>query len=90
MIRQASTGPASTRPVPTWSVGDRTVRRIDETPLPPETGPWLLPEATADLVTRTPWLLPEFPDDQGVFRLASHSFAAERRASRRRASTSSC
>ncbi|WP_339154474.1 MBL fold metallo-hydrolase [Streptomyces sp. F41] len=77
MIRPASTEPASTRPVPTWSVGDHTVRRIDETPLPPETGPWLLPEATADLVTQVPWLLPEFADDQGVLRLASHSFAVE-------------
>lgn len=62
---------------PVWSVGDHTVRRVDEVALPPETGPWLLPGATADVVTRTPWLRPDFADDQGVLRLASHSFAIE-------------
>ncbi|WP_405606676.1 MBL fold metallo-hydrolase [Streptomyces sp. NBC_00076] len=62
---------------PSWSVGDHTVRRIDETALPAETGPWLLPGATADVVTRTPWLRPDFADEGGVLRLASHSFAVE-------------
>lgn len=60
-----------------WTVGDHTVRRIDEVALPPQTGPWLLPDATADLVTRSPWLRPDFADEQGVLRLASHSFAVE-------------
>ncbi|WP_411082944.1 MBL fold metallo-hydrolase [Streptomyces sp. cmx-18-6] len=58
-------------------MGDHTVRRIDETALPPETGPWLLPGATAGLVARTPWLRPDFADGQGVLRLASHTFAVE-------------
>ncbi|GLZ11722.1 MBL fold metallo-hydrolase [Actinomadura sp. NBRC 104425] len=58
-------------------MGDLTVRRIDEVTLPPQTGPWLLPEATIDLVGRTPWLSPDFADGQGVLRLASHSFAVE-------------
>ncbi|NEA53442.1 MBL fold metallo-hydrolase [Streptomyces sp. SID13666] len=60
-----------------WTVADHTVRRIDEVALPPQTGPWLLPDATADLVTKTPWLRPDFADDKGVLRLASHSFAVE-------------
>lgn len=59
------------------SVGNHTVRRIDEVVLPAQTGPWLLPGATTDLVSRTPWLSPEFADEQGVLRLASHSFAVE-------------
>lgn len=37
--------PAETAPpaaAPSWAIGDVTVHRIDEIPLPPETGPWLL------------------------------------------------
>ncbi|GAB2798712.1 MBL fold metallo-hydrolase [Streptomyces daliensis] len=64
-------------PAPAWAVGDLTVHRVDEVALPPQTGPWLLPEATAELVTGTPWLHPDFADEQGVLRLASHSFAFE-------------
>ncbi|MFC8872517.1 MBL fold metallo-hydrolase [Streptomyces sp. NPDC057148] len=60
---------------PSWTVGDTTVHRIDETPLPPATGPWLLPGATPDLVTREEWLRPDFADDDGVLRLGSHTFA---------------
>lgn len=67
----------TTAQVPAWSVGDLAVRRIDETALPAATGPWLLPGATADVVTRTPWLRPDFADEEGVLRLASHSFAVE-------------
>ncbi|SDZ23477.1 Glyoxylase, beta-lactamase superfamily II [Saccharopolyspora shandongensis] len=59
----------------TWTVGDTTVRRIDEVLLPPETGPWLLPDATADVVARQDWLRPDFADREGVLRLDSHSFA---------------
>ncbi|WP_328319378.1 MBL fold metallo-hydrolase [Streptomyces sp. NBC_00388] len=68
---------AATAQPPTWSVGDRAVLRIDETALPAATGPWLLPGATADVVSRTPWLRPDFADEAGVLRLASHSFAVE-------------
>ncbi|MEU5845502.1 MBL fold metallo-hydrolase [Saccharopolyspora shandongensis] len=59
----------------TWTVGDTTVHRIDEVLLPPETGPWLLPDATADVVARQDWLRPDFADGEGVLRLDSHSFA---------------
>ncbi|MEV5983214.1 MBL fold metallo-hydrolase [Streptomyces sp. NPDC052114] len=61
----------------TWTVGDITVHRIDETPLPAETGPWLLPDATADVVAQEPWLRPDFADRDGTLRLHSHSFAFE-------------
>ncbi|MDG9688960.1 MBL fold metallo-hydrolase [Streptomyces sp. DH17] len=60
---------------PSWTVGDTTVHRIDETLLPPATGPWLLPGATPDVVNREPWLHPDFADADGVLRLGSHSFA---------------
>ncbi|MFH8569176.1 MBL fold metallo-hydrolase [Streptomyces sp. NPDC017993] len=75
----SNTQPGSTTAprAPAWTVGDHTVRRIDETALPPQTGPWLLPGANADVVARTPWLRPDFADDQGVLRLASHTFAVE-------------
>ncbi|MEV7192529.1 MBL fold metallo-hydrolase [Streptomyces sp. NPDC093510] len=60
---------------PYWTVGDIAVHRIDEIPLPPSTGPWLLPDATADVIAQQPWLRPEFADDEGVLHLDSHSFA---------------
>ncbi|MDV6287404.1 MBL fold metallo-hydrolase [Streptomyces rochei] len=60
---------------PSWTVGDTTVHRIDETLLPPATGPWLLPGATPEVVTRQDWLRPDFAADDGVLRLGSHSFA---------------
>ncbi|MCT9143070.1 MBL fold metallo-hydrolase [Streptomyces violarus] len=59
----------------TWTVGDVAVHRIDEVPLPAATGPWLLPDATPDLVTGQDWLRPHFADDEGVLRIDSHSFA---------------
>ncbi|ANZ40204.1 MBL fold metallo-hydrolase [Lentzea guizhouensis] len=58
----------------TWTVGTLTVHRIDEALAPPETGPWLLPEATPELVHRHPWLKPDFAADDGTLRLATHSF----------------
>jgi glyoxylase-like metal-dependent hydrolase (beta-lactamase superfamily II) len=61
--------------VPAWTIGEFTVRRVDEVVLPPATGPWLLPEATPDVVTRHDWLRPDFAGHDGVLRLASHSFA---------------
>lgn len=69
---------AAHRPgIPTWAVGDLTVHRIDEVHLPPETGPWLLPGATPQVVSQVPWLRPDFADEQRVLRLASHSFAID-------------
>ncbi|MDH6128051.1 MBL fold metallo-hydrolase [Kitasatospora sp. GP82] len=62
---------------PTWTVGDLLVRRVDEVALPPQTGSWLLPAATPDIVNRTPWLQPHFATPDGVLHLASHSFAFE-------------
>ncbi|WP_371515732.1 MBL fold metallo-hydrolase [Kitasatospora sp. NBC_01300] len=62
-------------PIPAWAVGDVTVHRVDETLLPPATGPWLLPEATPEVVTGHDWLHPHFADREGVLHLDSHSFA---------------
>lgn len=64
-----------TTSIPNWTVGDVTVHRIDEVSLPPATGAWLLPDATADVVERQDWLFPDFADREGVLRLDSHSFA---------------
>ncbi|MEU5719302.1 MBL fold metallo-hydrolase [Streptomyces sp. NPDC020403] len=61
--------------VPSWNVGTVTVHRIDETLLPPATGPWLLPDATTDLVGQQDWLRPHFAGRDGVLHLDSHSFA---------------
>ncbi|GAB2697214.1 MBL fold metallo-hydrolase [Kitasatospora kifunensis] len=60
---------------PSWTVGDVTVHRVDEVALPPATGPWLLPSATADVVSQHDWLRPDFADHDGILRLDSHSFA---------------
>ncbi|MGI5142468.1 MBL fold metallo-hydrolase [Streptomyces sp. CA-106110] len=74
----SSTTPASAPrgTAPTWVVGDVLVHRVDEAELPARTGPWLLPGATPDVVNQAPWLQPDFADD-GILRLASHSFALE-------------
>ncbi|MFB7173811.1 MBL fold metallo-hydrolase [Streptomyces sp. NPDC056254] len=60
--------------VPSWTVGSVAVHRIDEVPLPPQTGSWLLPAATAGVVHEHGWLRPDFADREGVLRLDSHSF----------------
>ncbi|MEU6313211.1 MBL fold metallo-hydrolase [Streptomyces sp. NPDC047014] len=60
---------------PAWTVGDVIVHRIDETLLPPATGPWLLPDATATVVAAHDWLRPHFADEEGVLHLDSHTFA---------------
>ncbi|MFB7905987.1 MBL fold metallo-hydrolase [Kitasatospora sp. NPDC056076] len=60
---------------PSWTVGDLTVHRIDEVPLPPATGPWLLPDATPEVVAGQDWLRPDFAGQDGVLHLDSHSFA---------------
>ncbi|MEU5512981.1 MBL fold metallo-hydrolase [Streptomyces griseoaurantiacus] len=65
----------SDTPIPSWTVGDITVHRIDEIPLPPATGPWLLPDATPQVVAGQDWLRPHFADDDGILRIDSHSFA---------------
>ncbi|MFH8342640.1 MBL fold metallo-hydrolase [Streptomyces sp. AM6-12] len=67
--------PSSTAAAPSWTVGQATVHRIDEIPLPPATGPWLLPDATPEVVASQDWLLPHFADAGGVLHLDSHSFA---------------
>ncbi|WP_372405760.1 MBL fold metallo-hydrolase [Streptomyces luteireticuli] len=69
--RQA-TSPARTG----WSLGDIAVRRVDEIELPRPTGPWLLPDATKEVLDEASWLRPDFADAD-VPRLASHSFAVE-------------
>lgn len=72
----APTSPMNTpAPAPAWTVGELTVHRIDEVPLPEATGPWLLPAATPEVVDQVPWLRPDFADDAGVLHLASQSFA---------------
>ncbi|WP_043262046.1 MBL fold metallo-hydrolase, partial [Streptomyces sp. e14] len=70
-----STPPAAGPAGPRWTVGDIAVHRVDETPLPPATGSWLLPDATPELVAEQAWLRPHFADDRGVLRLDSHTFA---------------
>ncbi|MEU1131259.1 MBL fold metallo-hydrolase [Streptomyces sp. NPDC005900] len=72
MSTAPTTGPTA---IPSWTVGDVTVHRIDEIRLPPATGPWLLPGATPDVVAGQDWLRPDFADDEGILRLDSHSFA---------------
>ncbi|MER5972932.1 MBL fold metallo-hydrolase [Streptomyces sp. NPDC002055] len=64
-------------PAPSWTVGDITVHRIDEVPLPPATGRWLLPDATEEVVSQQAWLRPDFADGDGLPRIDSHSFAFE-------------
>ncbi|MBP0451015.1 MBL fold metallo-hydrolase [Kitasatospora sp. RG8] len=59
-----------------WSLGDIAVHRVDEIELPRQTGPWLLPDATKEVLDEAPWLRPDFADAD-VPRLASHSFAVE-------------
>ncbi|MEU2156423.1 MBL fold metallo-hydrolase [Streptomyces sp. NPDC019396] len=60
-----------------WATGDIAVHRIDETALPPQTGPWLLPGATTDVVAAHDWLRPDFADHEGVLRIHSQTFALE-------------
>ncbi|MFH8349001.1 MBL fold metallo-hydrolase [Streptomyces sp. NPDC018045] len=67
----------SPRPANSWNVGDIVVHRIDEVALPPETGAWLLPGATPDLVSEVPWLAPAFARPDGTLRAAVHTFALE-------------
>ncbi|MFE3196038.1 MBL fold metallo-hydrolase [Nocardia sp. NPDC059240] len=61
--------------IPSWTVGEVTLRRIDEVPLPSATGAWLLPHATPEVVREQRWLTPDFADPEGILRLDSHSFA---------------
>ncbi|MEV0781014.1 MBL fold metallo-hydrolase [Streptomyces sp. NPDC050433] len=66
--------PSSAAPDPSWPVGDVIVHRVDEVVLPPATGPWLLPDATPEVVAGQDWLRPHFADPEGILRLDSHSF----------------
>ncbi|WP_329491575.1 MBL fold metallo-hydrolase [Kitasatospora sp. NBC_01246] len=61
--------------IPAWTVGDLTVHRIDEIPLPPDTGQWLLPDATPEVVRGQDWLRPDFADPAGRLLIDSHTFA---------------
>lgn len=71
--------PAPTTPLapPAWTVGGITVYRVEEIALPPETGRWLLPDATEEVVGRQEWLHPDFAGRDGVLRAHSQSFAVE-------------
>ncbi|MFF3653116.1 MBL fold metallo-hydrolase [Streptomyces sp. NPDC002181] len=69
---RTATSPTSTG----WSLGDIAVRRVDEIELPRQTGPWLLPDATKEVLDEASWLRPDFADAD-VPRLASHGFAVE-------------
>ncbi|MEV6400667.1 MBL fold metallo-hydrolase [Streptomyces sp. NPDC051907] len=62
---------------PSWTIGDIVIHRIDEIALPSQTGPWLLPDATVDVVARHDWLRPDFADHDGVPRLHSQTFGLE-------------
>ncbi|RSO08162.1 MBL fold metallo-hydrolase [Streptomyces sp. WAC 06783] len=64
-------------PASPWRIGDIVVHRIDEVALPPETGAWLLPDATSGLVTEVPWLAPSFARPDGTLRAAVQTFALE-------------
>ncbi|MET7686207.1 MBL fold metallo-hydrolase [Streptomyces sp. NPDC005423] len=68
------TSPGAT-PISSWAVGGVTVHRIDEVALPPATGPWLLPDATPEVVTAQDWLHPHFAGQDGILHIDSHSFA---------------
>lgn len=70
-----ATDTTNASPPPHWTVGDIAVHRVDEAPLPPGTGRWLLPGATPDVVAQQDWLHPDFADEAGTLRLSSHSFA---------------
>ncbi|MEV7598913.1 MBL fold metallo-hydrolase [Kitasatospora sp. NPDC089797] len=72
----ASSHPAAPRTSTGWSLGDITVHRVDEIELPRQTGPWLLPAATPEVLDQAPWLRPDFADAE-VPRLASHAFAVQ-------------
>ncbi|WP_031174255.1 MBL fold metallo-hydrolase [Streptomyces durhamensis] len=74
----STTTPRQSTPLTTtgWSLGDIAVRRVDEIELPRQTGPWLLPDATREVLDEASWLRPDFADAD-VPRLASHSFAVE-------------
>ncbi|GHE38091.1 MBL fold metallo-hydrolase [Streptomyces longispororuber] len=73
--QEPHTSPRTLGTTPAWAVGSTPVHRVDEIDFPPETGAWLLPDATPDVVARAPWLTPDFADDGGVLRASSHSFA---------------
>ncbi|MGK5638183.1 MBL fold metallo-hydrolase [Streptomyces sp. URMC 126] len=79
MLRPATTPEPSRRPAApaSWQVGEVRVHRVDETVLPPDTGPWLLPDATPGVTAEVPWLRPDFTAPNGAPLLSSHTFAFE-------------
>lgn len=60
--------------VPTWQVGEVRVSRIDELALPADTGAWLLPDATAQLIADSGPLPAGSVDDDGSLALSVHTF----------------
>ncbi|GAA1259240.1 MBL fold metallo-hydrolase [Kitasatospora nipponensis] len=72
-----STARQDTTAVPTgWDLGGVVIHRVDEIALPPQTGPWLLPGVTREVIDEAPWLRPDFADADTPH-LASHTFAVE-------------
>ncbi|PCC45849.1 MBL fold metallo-hydrolase [Brevibacterium aurantiacum] len=63
--------------IPSWTVGNIVVHRIDEAPLPPATGTWLFPDVTERVIAQARWLEPDFADASGIVHIDSHSFALE-------------
>ncbi|ARF81792.1 MBL fold metallo-hydrolase [Kitasatospora aureofaciens] len=72
----STTRPTTSSTSTGWSLGDIAVHRVDEIELPRQTGPWLLPAATKEVLDEAAWLRPDFADADAP-RLASHSFAVE-------------
>ncbi len=66
-------GAASSLTPARWGIGNIEVSRIDEIPLPPETGGWLLPAVTPEVLAQTPWLEPDFATADRLL-LSTHSF----------------
>ena len=65
-----------------WTIGDVRVTRVVESEMPWD-GTFLLPEATAENVTKErSWLYPMFADDAGLLRMSIHAFVVESRGKR--------
>ena len=59
-----------------WDLGGILVRRIAEIVLPEQTGPWLLPDATSEVLNEAPWLRPDFAGRDAPT-LVTQTFAVE-------------
>jgi glyoxylase-like metal-dependent hydrolase (beta-lactamase superfamily II) len=74
-MRGSSPAVASSMNTATWQVGDVLVSRIDELALPADTGAWLLPEATPELIADSGPLPAASVDGDGRLALSVHTFA---------------